>query len=398
MAQPTNSTPQANIHPTLHAMHANVLAFGAVGDGTTDDAAAITAAIAASPTVYFPPGYTFKHTTTLVPATASRWEFGGMRGYSASTGGSALKYTGSGKAIDCTNKSLFEISDGKVECTNNAAIALYLSQTDFVSLNRVSLTGPGGGTSYGIKAEGEAGCQCHNTFSQLHISGFNTGVSLSGDSNANEFINCYCTGESVAISLVATGSDTTGGDDNLFERFELTAGGIVIGANALRNVFLKCVEDGSFTSGLNITTSSAADTVFMGCSFQGTYTNSGTRTLLIGCTGSGLPTNAAGNIVLGTAVLYGNAGETNVSGWFKAGASIARDFGNPGEVRMALLGGKPGVTFGSAADVGICSGSGTPEGAVTANVGSIYLRTNGGALTSFYVKETGAGNTGWVAK
>jgi hypothetical protein len=43
-------------------------------------------------------------------------------------------------------------------------------------------------------------------------------------------------------------------------------------------------------------------------------------------------------------------------------------------------------------------GSGTPEGAVTAAVGSTYRRTDGGAGTSFYVKESGAGNTGWVAK
>jgi hypothetical protein len=42
-------------------------------------------------------------------------------------------------------------------------------------------------------------------------------------------------------------------------------------------------------------------------------------------------------------------------------------------------------------------GSGTPEGAVTAPVGSVYQRSNGGAGTSIYVKETGAGNTGWVA-
>lgn len=44
------------------------------------------------------------------------------------------------------------------------------------------------------------------------------------------------------------------------------------------------------------------------------------------------------------------------------------------------------------------SGSGTPEGAITAPVGSLYTRTNGGAGTTLYVKESGAGNTGWVAK
>lgn len=43
-------------------------------------------------------------------------------------------------------------------------------------------------------------------------------------------------------------------------------------------------------------------------------------------------------------------------------------------------------------------GSGTPEGAVTAPIGAIFHRTDGGAATSFYVKESGAGNTGWVAK
>ena len=43
-------------------------------------------------------------------------------------------------------------------------------------------------------------------------------------------------------------------------------------------------------------------------------------------------------------------------------------------------------------------GSGSPEGVVTAPVGAVYHRTNGGAGTSFYVKESGSGNTGWVAK
>jgi hypothetical protein len=43
-------------------------------------------------------------------------------------------------------------------------------------------------------------------------------------------------------------------------------------------------------------------------------------------------------------------------------------------------------------------GSGTPEGSVTASVGSLYTRTDGGASTTLYVKESGTGNTGWVAK
>ncbi len=43
-------------------------------------------------------------------------------------------------------------------------------------------------------------------------------------------------------------------------------------------------------------------------------------------------------------------------------------------------------------------GHSSPEGTVVASVGSLYMRTAGGASTSFYVKEFGSGNTGWVAK
>jgi hypothetical protein len=47
----------------------------------------------------------------------------------------------------------------------------------------------------------------------------------------------------------------------------------------------------------------------------------------------------------------------------------------------------------------VLAGTGSPEGAVTAPVGSLYLRSDGGAATTLYVKETGgAGNTGWVGK
>lgn len=44
-------------------------------------------------------------------------------------------------------------------------------------------------------------------------------------------------------------------------------------------------------------------------------------------------------------------------------------------------------------------GTGAPNGVVTADIGCIYHRKDGGAATSIYVKESGMGtNTGWVAK
>lgn len=48
----------------------------------------------------------------------------------------------------------------------------------------------------------------------------------------------------------------------------------------------------------------------------------------------------------------------------------------------------------SVTELSIKRGAGSPEGVVTANPGSIYLNSSGGAP---YYKNTGTGNTGWVA-
>lgn len=46
----------------------------------------------------------------------------------------------------------------------------------------------------------------------------------------------------------------------------------------------------------------------------------------------------------------------------------------------------------------IQTGSGSPAGVISAPVGTLYLRTDGGANTTLYVKESGTGSSGWVAK
>lgn len=45
----------------------------------------------------------------------------------------------------------------------------------------------------------------------------------------------------------------------------------------------------------------------------------------------------------------------------------------------------------------LSQGAGSPEGSVSAPVGSVYLRADGSAGATVYVKESGAGNTGWTA-
>jgi hypothetical protein len=57
-----------------------------------------------------------------------------------------------------------------------------------------------------------------------------------------------------------------------------------------------------------------------------------------------------------------------------------------------------GIAEASLTNGKILFGDGSPEAAVTAPVGTLFLRTDGGVGTTLYVKEVGVGNTGWAAK
>ena len=66
--------------------------------------------------------------------------------------------------------------------------------------------------------------------------------------------------------------------------------------------------------------------------------------------------------------------------------------------RLRLISGAYIEYFQGGVSVIDAMGNGSPEGVLTANPGSTYRNRAGGAGTSFYVKESGVGNTGWVGK
>jgi len=57
-----------------------------------------------------------------------------------------------------------------------------------------------------------------------------------------------------------------------------------------------------------------------------------------------------------------------------------------------------GVDATLSSSVQIVKGTGTPESVVTAPVGSMYVDTDGGVGSTLYIKETGAGSSGWASK
>lgn len=67
------------------------------------------------------------------------------------------------------------------------------------------------------------------------------------------------------------------------------------------------------------------------------------------------------------------------------------DYGTGEVFRVSELARKEGT-------LEVVSGEGSPEGVVAARPGSIYTNSLGGAGTTLWVKETGTGTTGWVAK
>lgn len=106
-----------------------------------------------------------------------------------------------------------------------------------------------------------------------------------------------------------------------------------------------------------------------------------------------------GNVTDGTgAVLRGNANtlemRLGVTPDGSAGSGTAAAILHSNRLEL-----QSGVRLAvSGTDAAVYAGSGTPEGVVTAVVGSLFLRTDGGAGSTLYIKETGTSNTGWVAK
>lgn len=89
--------------------------------------------------------------------------------------------------------------------------------------------------------------------------------------------------------------------------------------------------------------------------------------------------------------IYPGAGAPNVDGVVNNGAAAATNVVDP----QYLASGTGLETKGGRIDR---TGTGSPEGVLTAGIGSTWHRTDGGAGTCLYVKESGAGNVGWVAK
>jgi len=77
------------------------------------------------------------------------------------------------------------------------------------------------------------------------------------------------------------------------------------------------------------------------------------------------------------------------------------DLYSGGSQRLSLPASGGYVTFPQRLDlapnqIGVRAGGSSPEGSMTAPVGTIFVTWNGGLGTTLWIKESGGGNTGWV--
>lgn len=140
---------------------------------------------------------------------------------------------------------------------------------------------------------------------------------------------------------------------------------------------------------ISVTSSGVSDPVTLG---------SGTTEAKLGTT---IGTGSTPGIKFGTDTNFyrSSGGSLKTDGSLLAVGDVYSGQGNGWQVRLtSVTGARPAITFTTSGTKAIIAGTGTPEANVTADVGSLFMRTDGGAATTLYVKETGVGNTGWVAK
>jgi len=358
----------------------SVLDYGAVGDGVTDDTAAVNALLSTldgrtvpGGHVLFPGGHTYRIDGTIVIKSGATVEIRG--------GATCSRLT----ALTNATVPMFQITgeinarlvgDGYVRTENaspNGVIALGPIDPDTEDV-RVFGAKVDGLSLWGVKAEGNVGVALkssndlnpnsgmyENVVSNLRLHQFGTGVWLSKGANANEFRNiCFFNMLDYAYDLYGNGTHET--------YFHV----------AQNRIFGGFVDQSPDCNPIRMRKAATNYVIGFGAEpgWQAPYDQQPFT----------MDADCIDNFILMEKQMPNDGidlGENNVT-------IVNGVFTVPSPVTAGGFGHVLGPTD--------TAGAGSPEGVLAAPIGSTFRRTDGGAGTGFYVKESGAGDTGWVAK
>lgn len=364
--------------------HFNVRTFGATGDGSTDDTLAIQAAIDACPdggVVYIPGGnYIITSLSIDKPLTLR---------------GDGITWRGTG-TFGHSSWSEQTRGDGSIlysSATSGVALNYAPSPAGQLDIEALGVVGPGSGTSTGL---GMPVGTARNNLRNVMVANFSIGINI--ECLQNQFICLSTRGCSTGVSI------GNGANTNTFIGIDVVS--CVIGiknVSSTGNVFNGGAIQGCSDTGIqHLGTGSAANI------YSGVYLENSTATYAIDlqggdynrfdslhATGGTVRVNTSQNWITGPQsipALTLSGSRNFVMGHISNGVTdngannVIIDTSSGGATKISLA---PGVS--------IRAGANSPEGAVAASPGSLYLRNNGSNDTTLYIKATGTTTTGWRA-
>lgn len=356
--------------------------YGAVGDGSADDTSPIAAAmtdagadriVRLGPT----PGYVFKITDELTLPSRTQL-FGWSK--TGSDGGSVIRYYGAdGKHAIKTDRTV----------TNSRPMVIGVRLEDHVS--------------GGVRTSGN-------------------GFMLERCENGMQVKDCYTSGFVSGYYLGYADSATTGDSTHVEDCWATSFGtyGINIerlaNASSIRNILGDAPSGSSAVALIRVGTGGAdcqldISSAKYECGNSGhlLYIDSSTHPMiharnLVG-RANGPGPGPGGSVIKSTAgnaknvVAHAISASTNFVNLVDIDGlvTIANDIANGNGLPEFIGGIKTNGPRRVIGKIRYYGGTGTPEGSVTAPVGSRYDRDDGTAGTLCYFKATGTGNTGWVA-